>query len=119
MVSFLKLVLRVLKTVLKNQKNLIFKNCFKHLERKCFNVLGQKQFCSHKVKNGCKNLKRFSFKPLKPFCLSSEQDLIRYFSKFKKILVDFSSSSYQLYLLLIFIPFAFSSYVASSCCLQT
>ena len=89
-VSFFKLVLRVLKTVLKNQKNLIFKNCFKHLERKCFNVLGQKQFCSHKVKNGCKNLKRFSFKPLKPFCLSSEQDLIRYFSKFKKILVDFS-----------------------------
>ena len=101
MVSFLKLVLRVLKTVLKNPKNLIFKNRFKHLERKCFNVLGQKQSCSHEVKNDCKNLKRFSFKPLKPFCLSSEQDLIRCFSKFKKILVDFLSRSYQLYLLLI------------------
>ena len=72
--NFLKLVLRVLKTVLKNQKNLIFKNRLKHLKRKCFSVLGQKQYCSHEVKNVCKNLQRFSFKSLKPFCLSSEQD---------------------------------------------
>ena len=71
--KFLKLVLRVLKTVLRNQKNLIFKNRLKHLKRKCFSVLRQKQSCSHGVKNGCKNLQRFSFKPLKPFCLSSEQ----------------------------------------------
>ena len=33
----------------------------------------RKQSCSHKVKNDCKNLQRFSFKPLKPFFLSSEQ----------------------------------------------
>ena len=75
MVNFLKLVLRVLKTVLRNQKNLIFKNCLKHLKRKCFSVLRQKQSCSHGVKNGCKNLYRFSFKPLNPFFLSSEQGL--------------------------------------------
>ena len=72
MVNFLKLFLSVLKTVLRNQKNLIFKNRLKHLKRKCFNGLGQKQLCPHGVKNGCKNLQRFSFKPLKPFCLSSE-----------------------------------------------
>ena len=69
----MKLVLRVLKTVLRNQKNLIFKNCLKHLKRKCFSVLRQKQTCSHGVKDGCKNLQRLSFKFLKPFCLSSEQ----------------------------------------------
>ena len=34
-VNFSKLVLRVLKTVLKNQKNLIFKDRLKHLKRKC------------------------------------------------------------------------------------
>ena len=39
-----------------------------------FSVLRQKQSCSHEVKNGCKNL-RFSFKPLKLFCLSSEEGL--------------------------------------------
>ena len=39
--------------------------------------------------------------------------------KVKKNLVDFNSSSYQLHLLLIFISFAFSLYIASSCCLQT
>ena len=71
----MKLVLRVLKTVLRNQKNLIFKNRLKHLKRKCFSVLRQKQTCSHGVKDGCKNLQRFSFKLLKPFCLSSEQGL--------------------------------------------
>ena len=38
-------------------------------------VLRQKQSCSHGVKDGCKNLQRFSFKLLKPFCLSSEQGL--------------------------------------------
>ena len=75
MVNFSKLVLRVLKTVLKNQKHLISKNRPKHLKRKCFSVLGQKLSCSHEVKNGCKNLQRLSFKPLKPFCLSSEQGL--------------------------------------------
>ena len=75
MVNFLKLVLRVLKTVLRNQKNLIFKNRLKHLKPKCFSVLRQKQSCSHGVRNGCKNLQRFSFKPVKPFCLSSEQGL--------------------------------------------
>ena len=68
MVNFLKLVLR-------NQKNLIFKNRHKHLKRKCFSVLRQKQSCSHGVRNGCKNLQCFSVKPLKPFCLSSEQGL--------------------------------------------
>ena len=69
----MKLVLRVFKTVLRNQNNLIFKNRFKHLKRKCFSVLRQKQSCSHGVKDGCKNLQRFSFKLLKPFCPSSEQ----------------------------------------------
>ena len=67
---FLKLVLRAPKTVLRNKKKLIFKNRLKHLKRKCFNVLRQNQSCSHGVKNGCKNLQRFS---LKPFCLSSER----------------------------------------------
>ena len=57
------------------KKNLISKNRYKHLKRKCFSVLGQKQSCLHEVKNGCTNLQRFSFKPLKPFCLSSEQVL--------------------------------------------
>ena len=71
----MKLVLRVLKTVLRNKTKLIFKNRLKHLKRKCFSVLRQKQSCSHGVKDGCKNL-RFSFKLLKPFCLSSEQGLI-------------------------------------------
>ena len=75
-VIFLKLVLRVLKTVLKNRKKLLFKNRLKHLKRKCFIVLGQKQSCSHEVNNGCKNLQSFSFKPFKPFCLSSEQGLM-------------------------------------------
>ena len=75
-VIFLKLVLRVLKTVLKNRKKLIFKNRLKHLKPKCFTVLGQKQSCSHEVKNGCKNLQGFSFKPLKHFCLSSEQGIM-------------------------------------------
>ena len=69
----MKLVLRVLETVLGNQKNLIFKNRLKHLKRKCFSALRQKQTYSHGVKDGCKNLQRFSFKLLKPFCLSSEQ----------------------------------------------
>ena len=61
--------------VLRNQKNLIFKNRLKYLKRKCFSVLRQKQPCSHGVKDGCNNLHRFSFKLLKPFCLSSEQGL--------------------------------------------
>ena len=69
-----------LKTVLKNQEDLIFKNRLKHLKRKYFSVLRQKQSCSHGVKDGCKNLQRFSFKLLKPFCLSSEQGLkIKFF----------------------------------------
>ena len=71
----MKLVWRVLETVLRNQKNLICKNRLKHLKRKCFSVLRQKQSCSHRVKNGSKNLQRFSFKLSKPFCLSSEQGL--------------------------------------------
>ena len=71
----MKPLLRVLQTVLKNKKNLIFKNRCKHLKRKCVSALGQKQSCSYEVNNGCKNLKRFSFKPLKPFCLSFEQGL--------------------------------------------
>ena len=75
-VNFLKLVLRVLKTVLRNKKNLIFKNRLKHLKRKCFRVLRQKQSCSYGVENGCKNFQRCSFKPLKPFCLSSKQGLM-------------------------------------------
>ena len=73
MANFWKLILRVLKTVLKDQKKLIFKNRLKHLKRKCFSVLGQKQSRSHEVRNGSKNLQRFNFKPLEPFCLSSEQ----------------------------------------------
>ena len=68
----MKLVLRVAKTVLRNQKNLIFKNRLKHLKWKRFSVLRQKQSCSHGVKNSCKNLQRFSFKTFKPICLSSE-----------------------------------------------
>ena len=72
-VNFLKLALRVLKTVLKDKKKLIFKNRLKHLKRKCFSVLGQKQSRSHEVRNGWRNLQRFNYKPLKPFCLSSEQ----------------------------------------------
>ena len=71
----MKLILRVLKTVLRNQKNLIFKNRHKDVKRKRFSVLRQKQSCSHGVKDGCKNLQRFSFKLLKPFYLSSEQGL--------------------------------------------
>ena len=47
--NFLKLVLRVPKTVLKNKK-LVFKNRLKHLKRNCFGILKQKQSCSHKVK---------------------------------------------------------------------
>ena len=62
----MKLVLRVLKTVLRNENNFIFKNRLKYLKRKCFSVLRQKQSCSNGVKNGCKNLQRFSFKLLKP-----------------------------------------------------
>ena len=77
----MKLVLRVLKTVLTNQKK--FKNRLKHLKRKYFSVLRQKQSCSHGVKDGCKNLQRFSFKLLKPFCLSSEQGF-KVFSNYKK-----------------------------------
>ena len=73
MANFLKLVLSVLKTVLKNQKILILKNRLKHLKRKCFSALRQRQSCSHEVKNGRKNLQRFSFKPLIPICLSSEK----------------------------------------------
>ena len=69
----MKLVLRALKTVLRNQRYFIFKSLLKHLKRKCYSVLRQKQSCSHGIKNGCKNLQRFSFKPVKPFCLSSEQ----------------------------------------------
>ena len=82
----MKLVLRVLKTVLRNKKKLILKNRLKHLKRKCFSVLRQKQSCSHGVKDGCKNL-RFSFKLLKPFCLSLEQDfreISRLISNFKQ-----------------------------------
>ena len=82
----MKLVLRVLKTVLRNKKKLILKNRLKHLKRKCFSVLRQKQSCSHGVKDGCKNLS-FSFKLLKPFCLSSEQDfreISRLISNFKQ-----------------------------------
>ena len=67
--NILKLVLRVLKTVLKNQKSLIFKSRLKYLKRKCFSVLRQKQSCSHGVKNNCKDLQRFSFISLKLFCL--------------------------------------------------
>ena len=52
---------------------MIFKNHLKDFKRKCFSVLRQRQSCTHEVKNGCKNLQRFSFKPLKPFYLSSEQ----------------------------------------------
>ena len=76
-----------LKTVLKNQEDLIFKNRLKHLKRKYFSVLRQKQSCSHGVKDGCKNLQRFSFKLLKPFCLSSEQGLkIKFFWFLKTVL---------------------------------
>ena len=39
-----------------------FKNRLKHLKRKCLSVLGQKQCRSHEVRNGSKNLQRFSFK---------------------------------------------------------
>ena len=60
---------------------MIFKNRLKHSKRKCFSVLRQKQSCSHGVKDGCMNLQRFSFKLLKPFCLSSEQGLI-FFCKY-------------------------------------
>ena len=69
----MKLVSRALKTVLRNKKKKIFKNRLKDLKRKCFSVLRQKQSCSHGVKNGRKNLQRFSFKSLKPFYLSAEQ----------------------------------------------
>ena len=72
--KYLNLIpLDTFETVLRNQKNSIFKNRLKHLKRKCFSVLRQKQSCSYGVKDSCKNLQRFSFKLLKPFCLSSEQ----------------------------------------------
>ena len=54
---------------------MIFKNRLKHLKRKYLSVFRRKQSCSHEVKNGSKNLQRFSFKHLKPFCFSSEQGL--------------------------------------------
>ena len=105
----MKLVLRVLKTVLRYQKIWFLKTVLtlswrtplsyrnqsidlprksmdwllydnghrhervKHLKRKCFSVLRQKQSSSHGVKDRCKNLQGFSFKLWKPFCLSSEQ----------------------------------------------
>ena len=69
----MKLVLRVLKTVLRNKKKLFLKTV---LKQKYFGALRQKQSCSHVVKDGCKNLQRFSFKLLKSICLSSEQGLI-------------------------------------------
>ena len=74
----MKLVLKVLKTVLRNKKKLFLKTV---LKQKCFSVLRQKQSCSHGVKDGCMNLQSFSFKLLKPFCLSSEQGLI-FFCKY-------------------------------------
>ena len=71
--EFFETCLKSPSKVLKNsKKKKIFKNRLKHLKRKCFSVLRQRQSCSHEVKNGCKNLQRFSFKPLKPVCLSSE-----------------------------------------------
>ena len=66
---------------------MIFKNRLKHLKRKRFSLLRQKQSCSHGVKDGCKNLQRFSFKLLKPFCLSSEQDFngnVKYLENIKR-----------------------------------
>ena len=48
------------KRVLRNKKKLIVKNRLKHLKRRSFSVLRQKQSCSHGVKDGCKNLQRFS-----------------------------------------------------------
>ena len=76
----MKLVLKVLKTVLRNKKKLFLKTV---LKQKCFSVLRQKQSCSHGVKDGCKNLQRFSFKLLKPFSLSSEQGF-KVFKNYKK-----------------------------------
>ena len=70
--------------VLRNRKKFIFKNCLTHLKREYFSVLRQKQSCSHGVKNGFKNLQLFSFRPLKPFCLSSEQGLNCFFLMTKK-----------------------------------
>ena len=58
---------------LRNKKKLMFKNRLKDLKRKCFSVFRQKQSSLYGVKDGCKKLQRFSFKLLKPFCLSSEQ----------------------------------------------
>ena len=84
----MKLVLKVFKTVLSYQKKLIFKNRLKHLKRKCFSVLREKQSCLHGAKDGCKNL-RFSFKLLKPFSLSSEQGLKKWELKIKKVNVYF------------------------------
>ena len=84
----MKLVLKVFKTVLSYQKKLIFKNRLKHLKRKCFSVLREKQSCLHGAKDGCKNL-RSSFKLLKPFSLSSEQGLKKWELKIKKVNVYF------------------------------
>ena len=53
----------------------------KRLKRKNFSALRQKQSCSHEIANGFKNLKLFSFKPLKPFWLSSEKDLTNFMYK--------------------------------------
>ena len=69
---------------IKKSKKLIFKNRLKHLKRKCFSVLRQKQSCLHEVKDGWKNLQHFSFKLLKPFCLSSEQGF-KVFSNYKNL----------------------------------
>ena len=82
----MKLVLRetCLKSVLGNQNKLIFKNRLKHLKRKCFGVLRQKKSRSHGVKDGCKDVKSFSWKILKPFRLSSEQGF-KIFSNYKKL----------------------------------
>ena len=76
----MKLVLRVLKTVLRNQKNWIFKNRLKHLKRKCFSVLRQKQLSSHGVKDGCKNLQLL--------VLSSSNHFVFHLNKALKLQID-------------------------------
>ena len=76
-VNFFNLVLRVLKTALKHKKKLIFKNRLKPLKRKYFSVLRQRQSCPHEVKNGCKNLQRFSFKSFKTFVFHLNKALIK------------------------------------------
>ena len=75
-------VLRPLKTVLKDQIDLILKTCFNGLMRNCFKTLTLKHLRAHEVKKRFKTIKRFSLKLLQHFCPSWEPSLIDIFHSY-------------------------------------